>query len=50
VSKKGSITIDASIRASAQNTSGDAACSGGSGGLIRLKAQQAAAVMFPSHS
>lgn len=32
--------LDASIIASAQSPSGDATCSGGSGGLIRLKAQQ----------
>ena len=32
--------LDASIRASAQSTSGGTDCSGGSGGLIRLKAQQ----------
>ncbi|KAK2548050.1 Adhesion G protein-coupled receptor L1 [Acropora cervicornis] len=40
VSKTGSITIDASIRASAQSTSNDTRCSGGSGGLIRLNAQK----------
>ena len=32
--------LDASIRASAQSTSGGTDCSGGSGGLIRLKALQ----------
>ena len=32
--------LDASIRASAQSTSSGTHCSGGSGGLIRLKAQQ----------
>lgn len=40
VSKTGSITIDAFIRASAQNTRSYARCSGGSGGLIRLNAQK----------
>lgn len=32
--------LDASIRASAQSPRGDAACSGGSGGLIRLRAEK----------
>ncbi|KAL9976396.1 hypothetical protein ACROYT_G013694 [Oculina patagonica] len=40
VAEKGEITINASIIASAQTAGSSSICSGGSGGLIRLKAQK----------